>query len=94
MGSDELNGSKTNPFMSKELFNYVWMINPNSSIPLTIYLSNQAPCTRQAAALATEGKKKQTEQDGEEQKNKSSKTLRTAADKMHIEQDIVWTSCC
>lgn len=43
MGSDELNAGKTNPFMSKELFNYVWLINPNPSIPLTIYLFNQVP---------------------------------------------------
>lgn len=49
MGSDELNGSRTNPFMSKELFNYVWLINPNPSIPLTIYLFNQVPCNRSGA---------------------------------------------
>lgn len=49
MGSDELNAGKTNPFMSKELFNYVWLINPNPSIPLTIYLFNQVSCTHHAA---------------------------------------------
>lgn len=35
--------------MSKELFNYVWLINPNPSFPLTIYLFNQVPCTLHAA---------------------------------------------
>lgn len=49
MSSDELSAGKTNPFMSKELFNYVWLINPNPSIPLTIYLYNQVPCSHRAA---------------------------------------------
>lgn len=49
MGSDELNAGKANPFMSKELFNYVWLITPNPSTPLTIYLFNQVSCTHHAA---------------------------------------------
>lgn len=49
MGCDELNAATANPSVSKELFNYVWLITPNPSTPLTIYLSNQGPSTHLTA---------------------------------------------
>lgn len=72
MGSDELNAGKTNPFMSKELFNYVWLINPNPSIPLPIYLFNQVSCAQHAAVYVGgewEGEKER-EEEWEREKNK------------------------
>lgn len=49
-----LNAGKTNPFMSKELFNYVWLINPN---PLH-YTYNLAIFNQVSCALRCGGNKR------------------------------------
>lgn len=110
MRSDELNAGKANPFMSKELFNYVWLITPNPSTPLTIYLSNQGSCTHLAAVCGWWWRKKKRQKErGRESKGatkqsfwrnpsrsgqKDSFLVLLAILQMHSAHEFLQTSCC